>query len=53
MIRVDGNHKRVSWNAHEILLDIVQKQARLFEYVNINVTPKPILYCIWLNKYLD
>ena len=26
-----------SGNAHEIILDIVQKQARLFKYVNINV----------------
>ena len=26
-----------SWNAHEILLDIVQKQARLLNYVSINV----------------
>ena len=37
---VDGNHKRLSWNAHEILLNIFQEQARLFKYVNINVLPE-------------
>ena len=51
MIRVVINH--LSWNAHEILLDIVQKQARLFKYENINVPAESILYCIWLNEYLD
>ena len=35
------------WNVCKIILGIVQKQARLFKYININVSPEWIFYCIW------